>query len=241
MDSRRFFIFGLRRTGSTLLVSLLDSHPNIRCYSELFYQGRWKVHVRKFLKPLAFRYPMLYLNWVCAIAFRPVVGFKLMVHHDEELNNLMEKLVQRNWRVISIRRRDVIHRVLSEAVLFTTRIPHSYGSSRQYHEKIHIDESLFRKLLEENNRLERRETELLAKVPHISIVYEDDLANPQQWPQATKRILEFLDVPAIPLSTRMVRTWETPYEQFVENYAKLVDIASSYNTNRSDNLQNQAN
>ncbi len=125
-QQKRFFIFGQRRTGSTLLVSLLNSHPDIRCYSELFYPGRWNVHIRRFLKPLAFRYPLLYLDGVCRTSFRPIVGFKLMTHQNEELGNLMRQLIERGWRVIAVRRHDIVQRVLSEAVLFTTRKPHSY-------------------------------------------------------------------------------------------------------------------
>lgn len=72
-------------------------------------------------------------------AVRPVVGFKLMVHQNEEMNNLFAKLIERNWRVISILRRDTMQRVLSEAVLFATRIPHSYGQSRRQNGPTHID------------------------------------------------------------------------------------------------------
>jgi LPS sulfotransferase NodH len=34
-----FMIFGHQRTGSTLLASRLDSHPNIHCYEEIFFRS----------------------------------------------------------------------------------------------------------------------------------------------------------------------------------------------------------
>lgn len=184
--------------------------------------------MRRVLKPFVFRYPLLYLHWVGMTAVRPVVGFKLMVHQNEEMNNLFAKLIERNWRVISIRRRDTMQRVLSEAVLFATRIPHSYGQSRWHGEPMHIDPELFRQLLEQDRRLSERETQLLSSIPHVTLTYEDDLGDPQRWPQATARVLSFLNLPVVPLSTRMVKTWEKPYEQFIVNYAELVEIARTY-------------
>lgn len=228
MNNQRFVIFGMRRTGSTLLATLLNSHPQIRCHSELFYQGRWNVIARRPFKSFAFRYPLLYLNWISVTAFRPVVGFKLMVHQNEEMNNLLYRLTERNWQVISIRRRNAIQRVLSEAVLFATRIPHSYGKSQQRKETIHIDTEHFRRLLEQDRRLSEREAALLAPIPHIDLTYEDDFANPQHWSQATERVLSFLNLPIVPLNTSMVKTWEKPYEQFIANYAELMEIARVY-------------
>jgi len=147
-----------------------------------------------------------------------------MAHQNEALANLMERLVEQNWLVISIRRRNIIERVLSEAVLFTTRKPHSYGQSMRSDEAIYIDPELFQRLLEQDRILTAREAKLLSHIPHITLIYEEDLAHPQQWSTSTARVLTFLDVPVIPLTTKMVKTWEDPYEKLVSNYAELVQI-----------------
>lgn len=215
----------MRRTGSTLLVSLLNSHSMIKCHSELFYHGRWHAHVRRVLKPIAFRYPLAYVNWIALTALRPVVGFKLMVHQNEELGNILNRLITYGWKIISLRRQNALHRVMSEAVLYTTRIPHSYIRSRTLHHPLSVDPQLFHHLLEQERRLTEQERSLLSSVPHLSLSYEADLANPQCWAATTAKLLTFLQVPIQPLHSTMVKTWETSYEELISNYNELIEIA----------------
>ena len=51
-DYTPFIIFGMGRTGTTMLVSLLQSHPNCICYSELFHphEPKWLDESKNYLE-----------------------------------------------------------------------------------------------------------------------------------------------------------------------------------------------
>ncbi len=61
----KFIIFGQGRSGSTLLMELLDSHPEIKCDSELFTKecgyerNRFKLALYRY-------YPYPLINNICA-------------------------------------------------------------------------------------------------------------------------------------------------------------------------------
>ena len=90
----RFVILGVQRTGTILLMGLLDSHPEIACTGELFQHKtdlvphsvpRYRLYVTSSLKArvlhLAARRQSIqnYLDNVFTIPDAPAVGFKLML------------------------------------------------------------------------------------------------------------------------------------------------------------------
>ncbi len=85
MSKTRFVIYGQWRTGSTLLASLLDSHPQVRCYGELFHLQQWQGRLHSRIQGLAFRHPLAYLMTRMFLARRPVVGFKLASRRNRDL------------------------------------------------------------------------------------------------------------------------------------------------------------
>ena len=57
----RFVIVNNGRTGSTLLVNLLHSHPDIQCAEEIFNESRWQ-DARRPLGWLVRAFPTPYLT-----------------------------------------------------------------------------------------------------------------------------------------------------------------------------------
>jgi hypothetical protein len=96
---KRFAIVGLKRSGSSYLVNLLGSHPEIHCCSEIFNpQGvnlRWPKakggrlageRIQSELHALRERDPQGFLARVFAIDFgKPVVGFKIFRNHNRPM------------------------------------------------------------------------------------------------------------------------------------------------------------
>ena len=96
---QRFAIVGLKRTGSSYLVNLLGSHPQIHCCGEIFNRDgvnlRWPKamggrpagrEIESELKELRARDPQTFLARVLAIDFgRPVQGFKIFHKHNRPM------------------------------------------------------------------------------------------------------------------------------------------------------------
>lgn len=96
---KRFAIIGLKRTGSSYLVNLLGSHPQIHCCGEIFNRDgvnlRWPKamggrpagrEIESELKELRARDPQEFLARVFAIDFgKPVLGFKIFRNHNRPM------------------------------------------------------------------------------------------------------------------------------------------------------------
>jgi LPS sulfotransferase NodH len=113
LSARDFVIFATPRSGSSHLVSLLDSHPQIRCLGEIFNLKGGAMRALG-LKPKeavqqAGRDPLGYLNGLIGrsraeIPAKPALGFKLMLHHDPRV--IDHVLETPSWAVILLERRD---------------------------------------------------------------------------------------------------------------------------------------
>ena len=106
-DPKMFCIATTPRTGSELLVRLLNEHPKIRCDSEIL---NYQPHLP---------YPFV-RGKARAASFRGfhAYGFKLMAYHVMNYYNtpdlrLVTRLADRGCRFVHLRRRDVLSQVLS--------------------------------------------------------------------------------------------------------------------------------
>jgi LPS sulfotransferase NodH len=111
--TKKFVIFSTPRSGSSHLVSLLDSHAEVRCVGELYNPNGGSLRdlglkskkslYRVGTEPLAFLQDvmdMLSAQHAC----KPVFGFKLMLHHDPRMIDFI--LANEEWRVIVLERRN---------------------------------------------------------------------------------------------------------------------------------------
>lgn len=104
-DTRRFVIFSRGRSGSTLLISLLDSHPQIHCDAELLRQRR--------LFP--YRYVEGHLRRCRVSAY----GFKLLLYHLTCIHRMrdprafIEQLIAGGFSILHLERENHFRHALS--------------------------------------------------------------------------------------------------------------------------------
>jgi Sulfotransferase family len=124
---RGFVILATPRSGSSHLVSLLDSHPQIRCLGEIFNLKGGAMRALG-LKPKAAvqqagKDPLGYLHGLidrcrAEAQAKPVLGFKLMLHHDPRV--IDHVLETPSWAVILLERRDRLAQWTSMKMAKTT-------------------------------------------------------------------------------------------------------------------------
>ena len=122
---KRFAIIGLARSGSSYLVSMLDSHPEIHCCGEIFNRDgvnlRWPKTlggrqagraIESELEELRARDPQAFLERVFAIDFgKPVLGFKIFRNHNPPM---LERIIaDRDIAKIVLRRANGLARYAS--------------------------------------------------------------------------------------------------------------------------------
>ena len=223
-------IFGLGRSGSTLLASLLNEHPAIHCDGEILkraYGRPW----RHSLAPLLLRCPIPYLTLRKFMVQRTgpsIYGFKLHLHQARHPERLIPQLRGLGWHIRHLERLSSFAMTISALVARDTRRYH--GKQNQIEPDIApfaIAPDQFLSILRNREQSARRCREIAASVPRLHLVYEHDLASPDCWTITVERICTHIGIepPAGPVTTHLQKPWSRPYSELVTNYSALVELA----------------
>lgn len=117
---KNFVVVADKRTGSTFLQEALSSHPNIKCYDEMFMiRGAKKTGKRR--GQFLYRHMKQnhkyninkYLDWIYDIKPKKSVGFRLMYPQDAHWKAL-DVIMKRNIPIIHLIRENLLKMVLSK-------------------------------------------------------------------------------------------------------------------------------
>lgn len=224
MTSRTTFVLvNNGRSGSTLLADLLRSHPAIDCQDEILNESRWQGWRRPagwLLRAL----PTPYLERQAGRSARPVYGFKLktggQVHN---LGRTLHSLHRRGWRLIYLHRRDALQQTFSWCVAETSgrwQTTAGQPTVTQGAVTLNVDEFMcaLRTCVQDRQTL----ADLMRELPHLPLVYEDDLQSSDLWTATGARVCARLGVDPASLTSRFVKTWDRPYADLVTNYAAII-------------------
>jgi hypothetical protein len=193
----RFVIYCPPRTGSTMLTSLLDQHPEVRCEGELLA-----------------RFTPNPVHWIDGRAAwqtlrgRRAWGFKVITLHNRWYSyeygtgaELLGRLVDRGFQVVTIRRRDWLMQALSASYAARAgKYHHTTGDGATF-TRPHVDPievlALLHTMEEEDEVLQ----ESVRDVPHLSLWYEDDLLSAEAKQRTLDRLCDRLHLGPVTATT----------------------------------------
>lgn len=213
MPVTKFVIFAQGRTGSTLLVDLINSHPGIHCDDEILK--------RKVL------FPGLFIRARSALSEKDVYGFKVKIYQlwDQKVRDskqFISDLYEHGWKIIYLTRRNIFRQTISGFVVEQSKVWHHnsiYGPLKL--KEIYIDCDELLKRMKEREMFLAHEKEVLEGVPHITINYENDLLRAQYRQDTLDKIFNYLDVPFVQVKTKLVRITSDNLSAFVQNYEEV--------------------
>jgi hypothetical protein len=212
----KFVIFGQGRCGSTLLTTLLDSHPDIRCEDELLSMRYWQPLTR-----LA-RYKNL------AQRKSKVFGFHLKPWHIERVyeRSLLDfclKMDKQGYNFIHLKRRNIFLQSLSQAKLHLYGIVQSNSSPRTDKKEFYVDPKLVIFLMEEKELIAKGEALIIPQLskPVFEVTYEDDLWNSDVQKATTAKLFSHLGLKAFESSTPLKKVSPRDWRLGVENAEKI--------------------
>ena len=244
----RFMIACAARTGSTMLVRTLRSHPHLIVHGEVWGDRMVGVDgplardcdadpmLRDALEALRFRQPARALDRFLEPNDAQAVGFKLK--YDElvrpqwqEIRRLVE--ADDGLAIVFLHRRDLLRRHLShQVVLRQTGITVvAAGDVPPSVEAFEVDiDDLLRDIAETRRRTREFEAAFAAH-PSLHIAYEDLAADPQA---QCDRVFAFLGVASAPIRVATERIVRTPPETLVLNYEDVQAVLRE--TSEADSL-----
>lgn len=236
-DYTRFIILGRSRTGSNFLRGLLNSHPQVVVYGEIFQNKKeigWALPgfssnarlMREFhQEPVGFVERRVFKKFQPQIR---AVGFKIFYYHaqDEAWAPVWEYLRQhREIKVLHITRRNILRTHLSRklAMLSDIWVDTSGGASRP--KSVRLDYSECLTDFEQTQKWQQDYAQFFQDHDLLEVVYEDLAAD---YRPVMKQVLDFLGVEANLelIKPETHKQSQTPLTKAIENYQELKQMFS---------------
>ncbi len=212
-DFIRFIILSRSRTGSNLLVSYLNSHPNIYCQGEIFSKLSGKNYIK--LLTNAFSRQPYYIK---------ATGFKIFYYHptDSEHCSLWEKLENMpDLKVIHLKRRNILRTLISRKIAGVKDIWINNDGNQYIPEETKTIDFTYQELFNGFQETRQWETEGDQRFSghHLLTLYYEDLARNKNL--EIKKVTDFLELPFYPPMTSMVKQNPEKISELLIRYTEL--------------------
>ncbi len=233
----RFIVAGTQRSGTTLIQTTLDSHPQIFCEGELFQMrrlfrkiprksygqpgyrwwlggraDRWLMHAT--WRSIAVRQ---YLDWFITQSDSPVFGFKLMWNQTERFPGTLKFLEDNGYLLLHIRRRNILRSLVSRFAARARGLHHSTRAVATPLVTLPVHDLLTRleRISTDNINWER----LGEQLPYLRIDYEDYVENPTI---EDERMLDFLGAPKdVAIKSPLVKVTPNDLRKVIANFDEV--------------------
>ena len=189
----RFLLFGRGRSGTTLLVNLLDEVPGVTCDGEVLHYP--VVH------------PLSHLRRLARSSRTPVWGCKLLTYQILEVNRtrrplrLFQRLVDEGVRLIHLER-STFGMTISHCVAEETSSFVNFKSDEKRVGGLELDPKKVLWHLKRCLLHLEYEREIVAQFDHLELNYEEDLANEENHQRTVDGVCKFLGVDGVPIAAR---------------------------------------
>ncbi len=219
----KFVIVAHYRTGSNLLTDLLNTHPEVNCDGEIlikFLHSRFKIVL----------FPRRYVEGKASHSGAKVYGCNLKLDQMAKLmpkvrkspQILLSELLEDQWLFLHLQRQNVLRVAISNIIANKRGRWRENSANWLEGSKIYIDCDDLARGMRWNKKLLRQEEEVLAGVPHLKLIYEQDLLHTDQHQNTSDRVFDFLGISSVPVKTDLVRTSSNRMSDYVLNYEELV-------------------
>jgi LPS sulfotransferase NodH len=214
-EQPRFVILTSGRSGSELLVTLLNSHPQIACDGELLLEHRrWP---ERFIEGRAARFRR---SGMVAYGIKVLPAHVYDTQEIADAKDWVRHLSAKGWKVIRLSRANRLHQAISMVRANHTQWHFRQGQAGDF-QPVHMDPMEVVATLYVTEWVENQVTELLTGVEHLSFCYEDDLENPEEQAATVAKICGVLGLEPAPTSTDLVRINPRRAQDMVTNFDEI--------------------
>lgn len=223
LPEKKFIIFAQIRTGSNLLRNLLNSHPEVYCDGEIFWDAS-----NKLIKKVSF--PHLYMNGrsinISFQKMKKIYGCNIKINHimqGSEYINFLSILYQKGWKIVYINRLNILRQSLSELIALNRDIWLVKQGQEYPMNKTYINCKQLIKTINSNQNYYDQEQKLLENVPHLKIIYEQDLLISEQHQNTLDQIFNYLEIKSVPVKTSLAKISAENLSDFIDNYDEVIE------------------
>ncbi len=232
-DYRRFIILGEARSGSNFLRGLLNSHPHVVTFGEIFrfYDNiGWEIpDFEKYRQTQAFisrmqRNPVKFLETCVFEKFPPTihaVGFKMFYYHAQEdsRKTIWQHLLESEAiHIIHLKRKNSLRVLLSRKKAHMTDKWTNVTGPEKDVLSIELSQHECREQFTWTRDMWMAYDHVFRKHPKMDLIYENLTADCEE---ETRRVQEFLGLSPMRLSANTYKQANQPLSEAILNYARL--------------------
>lgn len=223
MDNTPFVVLGTQRSGTTFLITLLDSHPGIFCAGEIFKTNPTKILHDEF----SYRnhkdkeiYEFLDYFYKKNNTFK-AVGFKLMLDQLKLNPVILEFIKNNNLKIILMERENTLKLHVSHLIARQTNI---WASPRPVEQvRIPIDTASIIAELDAIAQKKEENEKISSKFGALKVIYENLVTKKEK---TVRDILKFINVDDrfIDLETSQKKINSDDLKEVIENYEEVYTV-----------------
>lgn len=226
---KKFVIIANPRTGSEYIVNLLNKHPDIKCFSELFSEGEvgkeWnESNFKTKRQPFEFL-DTKFLNLKCSVCGYKQISFWMHNGCFENVKDFIQRSIQQGYQFIFIERSNLIKEYVSYLIMYKYGYTHLLkdGKSHPLLHKVNINPQEAYINIRSWNAFNKHTKKVLLEEPDVNslfLLYEKDFSNKTLM---RKKIFDFLGVKDHVIDDPLIVTNPFRLEEQVNNYEEVIE------------------
>ena len=215
LPDSQFVIFAAGRSGSTLLVNLLNCSAQIYCDDEILNRQR-------------VLFPRLLIDTYVCNSSKPAYGFKLLAYqltsiHRKEPETFLQNLHQDGFKIIYLTRRNILNHALSQInAVQKNKFHYQAGEYKPTYQPIHVDVDEVIEKMAMSDAQTQHYDDIFSRVPHLKLTYECNLEQSATHQATANRVMDYLDLPHTPVMAGLMKLMPADLSDMVENHEELV-------------------
>ena len=212
----KFILFGQGKTGCSLVANLLESYPQFQYDDEILTFMNF--------------FPKLGVKAMCALSKKKVYGIKILMSQlnvsldIQGAKKFMHELHSQGWKIIYLKRRNILQQAVEQLMLkfhLYERLFWFWKKAPLKQDIVYLDCKKVIKRIKKDEIYSAQEAEVLANLPHLSIVFEDDLLRVENHQKAIDKVFAYLGLPSVPVKTIFVKTFAEQQSISIQNYEEV--------------------
>ena len=216
---RSFVIFDVGQSGCITLTKWFKAKKNITFQEDVLSQ------------PV--RFPRLSVYQRIRQSQGAIYGFSLTVEQLRQVqrmadpNQFFKDLYRGECRMIFLQRRDALRHAIATLKAYSVSCRFGHAEQEAPNSRVTVDTSELLDCLRylDHQRLEARA--ILHDVPHLSLIYEDDLMDPNDYAATARKVSNFLEIPNIEPVGSSLKLVHQKLSDIVTNYEEVCKAVES--------------
>ena len=158
---------------------------------------------------------------------KSVYGFKVkiaqlrMEHEYKNYDKILLKLHEEGWKFIHLKRKNHLKHKLSNILASETNIYHIRGNDSENGKKVNVDCDLLMASIKYSEEIETTEETNLRTIPHLKIIYEDDISESSKHQETANKVFRFLGLKEHKVKTEYKKVLPQDLKNILNNYDEV--------------------